>query len=440
VKSDRVSVAVDHFNDSKKGSTGKHARSISVCIVTQYFPPDMGAASSRALNIATALSKRGHKVTVVTAFPHYPHGRIPKEYGGKFVSKEKANELDVYRVWVPSLPTEGSSRRTIMYLSFAFSCSIMLFVLRNVDLYFYVSPYGASFLSMPTYIRSKLGNAYFAIDQGDPWPDVAVSMGYIHSKSLIEILKLMVRVMYRLADVVCPISAVIGKEILKYGVPKEKVQVIDLGVDTSIFKPSNRTTSSVWERAFQDKFVVEYSGIFGPIYDFESVMKAAKILETTERILFLIRGDGESKEKILQLMKSLALKNVISRGRVDNPVKVAEYLNAADVLLIPLKNEEVLSLIYPYKVIEYLACGKPIIASAKGALVELISGSGAGIVVPPANPESLAEAIMCLYSNEEKRAEMSRKALDLAANRFSFDAVGKKLEQVFAGLRENDEA
>jgi hypothetical protein len=47
---------------------------------------------------------------------------------------------------------------------------------------------------------------------------------------------------------------------------------------------------------------------------------------------------------------------------------------------------------------------------------------------------------MCLYSNEEKRAEMSRKALDLAANRFSFDAVGKKLEQVFAGLRENDEA
>src|SRR2546425_11094612 len=60
-----------------------------VSLFSQYFPPDVGGASTRVSNIVAALEKNGHEVTVVTAFPHYPHGRIPQEYRGKLFSLER---------------------------------------------------------------------------------------------------------------------------------------------------------------------------------------------------------------------------------------------------------------------------------------------------------------------------------------------------------------
>jgi glycosyltransferase involved in cell wall biosynthesis len=410
------------------------SRNIRTCIITQYFPPDMGAASSRALNLASALTNRGHSVNVLTAFPHYPHGNIPEKYKHKFILNEKTNKLNVCRVWVPPLSTEGLSKRLIMYLSFVFSYTIALFALRDFDFYFYVSPYGASFLSLPAYVHSRLNKGVFAIDQGDPWPDVAVSMGYIRSKLFINVLESMVRIMYRTADAICPISAVIGEWILRYGADKQKVHVIELGVDTNVFKPLNKLKLSVWGSSFEGKFIIEYSGIFGPIYDFDSMLKAAKLLEPMKDILFLIRGDGELESEILRLIQTLSLKNIVVRGRVNSPREVSEYLNVADVLLIPLKKEKVLNLIYPYKVIEYLACGKPIIVCAEGALAELVSNAAAGIVVQPENPAALARAILQLYNDYKQCEQMSANSIKVATNHFSFAEVGKKLEQVFMSI------
>jgi glycosyltransferase involved in cell wall biosynthesis len=412
-------------------SAGNISRKLKVCIVTQYFPPDMGAASSRSLNIAAALTRRGHNVMVLTAFPHYPHGHIPQKYKYKLHSEEVVNDIHVNRVWVPALPTTGFSKRIIMYFSFMYASALSLFKLRGFDLYFYVSPYGASFLSLPTFVHSRLNKAVFAIDQGDPWPDVAVSMGFIHSKLIIKFLESMVQIMYKLADAVCPISAIIGKEILKHGIDERKVHVIELGVDINIFKPINKSDLSIWDKTFQNKFVVEYSGIFGPIYDFKSMLEAAKLLEEFGDIVFLVRGDGEAFAEINQLIKTLRLKNVIVKGSVNSPNQVSEYLNMADVLLIPLKKEKVLNLIYPYKVIEYLATGKPIIASTQGALEKLINETQTGMVVIPENPEALAKAVLELRNNTEKRLEIGKNALKTANSRFSFNRVGAKLESVF---------
>ena len=77
---------------------------MKVLVLAQYFPPDMGGGSTRASNVINGLLCKNCDVTVVAAFPHYPHGKVPREYRHKAVVSERFGVAKVFRVWVPSLP------------------------------------------------------------------------------------------------------------------------------------------------------------------------------------------------------------------------------------------------------------------------------------------------------------------------------------------------
>ena len=64
-----------------------------VLIIAQYFPPDMGGGATRAYNVAKGLLKAGCDVTVVSAFPHYPTGNVPRKYRWKPLSVEYEKRL-----------------------------------------------------------------------------------------------------------------------------------------------------------------------------------------------------------------------------------------------------------------------------------------------------------------------------------------------------------
>ena len=66
-------------------------------ILTQYFPPEMGAPQSRLLETAIGLKNNGWKVIVITALPNYPTGKIFRHYKKRFFTKETFNEIQVWR-------------------------------------------------------------------------------------------------------------------------------------------------------------------------------------------------------------------------------------------------------------------------------------------------------------------------------------------------------
>src|SRR2546430_10838940 len=84
-------------------------------VISQYFPPDAGSASTRASNVVKSLTEGGNQVTVITAFPHYPSGNIPKEYQRKLLSVEEFHKARVIRVWMPAIAHEGVIKRLIIY-------------------------------------------------------------------------------------------------------------------------------------------------------------------------------------------------------------------------------------------------------------------------------------------------------------------------------------
>ncbi|MFQ6065303.1 MAG: hypothetical protein ACE5L6_07490, partial [Candidatus Bathyarchaeia archaeon] len=92
-----------------------------VLTIAQYFPPDMGGGSTRASNVVKGLLSKDCRVTVISAFPHYPHGKVPEEYKSKAIVSEQAGGARVLRVWIPALPHSSVANRIILHLCFVFS-------------------------------------------------------------------------------------------------------------------------------------------------------------------------------------------------------------------------------------------------------------------------------------------------------------------------------
>ncbi|MGI0062006.1 MAG: hypothetical protein ACREBA_06100, partial [Nitrosotalea sp.] len=159
-------------------------KKISVLVISQYFPPDMSGAGTRAFNYTECLAQQNYEVTVVTAYPHL-HSDVPKEYHGKLIHKEKMHKFNLIRVWVPSLLHTSPKNRIIMHFSFILSSLFPIFSIKP-DIIFLFQP--NLFSIIPAYIYSKLrgGKVIRAVD--DLWPEVFYDRGYVKSKLLMKML------------------------------------------------------------------------------------------------------------------------------------------------------------------------------------------------------------------------------------------------------------
>ena len=94
---------------------------MSVLILAQYFPPDLGGAATRAYNMAKGLALNGCKVTVIAAVPHYPHGNIPKKYRWTPIKIEQMDNFKVIRTIMPPIKSDGFLRRLALIGAFTVS-------------------------------------------------------------------------------------------------------------------------------------------------------------------------------------------------------------------------------------------------------------------------------------------------------------------------------
>jgi len=410
-------------------------KTLKMLIISHGFPPDMGGASNRAWNIAKALKSRGHEVMVLAAFPYYPHGRIPSGHGFRLFRKERIDGMDVLRVWVPKLRTVGLLNRLLIYLGFTLSYSITLLVAIRARLHilYYVSPYSLSFFSLPACLFGRMRAELLLLDLADLWPEVIMEVGGIRSRMMEELLVRMARINSRLCDFVTPITNSMKERTVQLGLPGRKIEVVELAVDTAFFRPRDKLDIS--DKRFEGKFIAEYSGILSPKYDFQSLLEAAKIVgEKTDRVLFLIRGDGEYRDFIVKSAGGIA--NVLVLTEIETLQKVVDYLNLADVLLCPLKDSREGSTIVPSKVIEYFAVAKPVICSARGETERVITESGSGIVVPPCDPKALAEAVITTCCDRSLSRRMGENARRLAETIFSLKNIGTKIENLYQRKRQ----
>lgn len=238
------------------------------------------------------------------------------------------------------------------------------------------------------------------------------------------------RHLFRYVDGVVAVTPRIKREVIKnYKVKSDKIFVVPNGANLNLFKPMNQNLCK--EKLglnMEDKYVC-YVGNLAPWQGLEFLIKASPIvLEKDTRARFLLVGDGVMGDTIKKMVKNINISDkFLFTGRIPYE-KVPEFINSSDICVAPFikaRNEKIgLS---PLKVYEYLACGKPIVASDIEGVGDFLKKTNSGITVEPENHESLAEGIIDLLQNKDKGREMGMKGREIVNREHGWDSTAKKV-------------
>jgi len=398
---------------------------LKVLVLAQYFPPDMGGASARVSNVVKGLLSKGCKVRVVAAFPHYPHGKVPKEYRGKAIVSEKAGDAKVLRVWIPALPHSSIVNRVISHMCFIVSCLFALSFVGDFDVVWAANPNLFSFF--PAVVYGFVKRVPIARNVDDLWPEVFYELGLVRSRLIRTVLDFLAWLSYVVPAAVTPISAGYKRRIVsKYGVCAEKVHVVEVGVDR--IEPLNVNKDS------NERFVVMYSGVLGLGYDFDVVLETARILAKNEDVAFSIRGVGELASKLRRQIRELNLRNVVLDINFLPKDKLSVLLGSADVFVLPMASASFVDEGLPTKVFEYQAYGKPIICVSSGEPARYVEATGSGLVVKPKDAHGFADAVVRLYRDRKLAAELGWNGWRYVSENLTAEKIGERMYEVLASV------
>lgn len=394
---------------------------MKVLVLAQYYPPDMGGGASRASNAAKGLHLNGCNVTVLAAAPHYPDGNIPRRYRWKPATIDYDNGVRVVRTFVPPLRSAGVLRRVLLMASFVISSLLALPLVGRMDFVWASNPNVLSFF--PATFYARVNDCKLGLNVDDLWPEELVSLGMSREQSLtVSLGEVLANVAYARASVVTPVSPGYVKTIVnKYHAEPSKVTVVRAGVDPKMFRPLPRR-----ERG---KFLVLYSGSFSVAYDFDTVLEAARIVSRSHQdIEFLLQGKGELTNHIRTSIGNLGIANVrLCEVNLDRR-RVAELLNEASVLLLPIRKFGKAYTGISSKLYEYQAVGVPSLCCADGPIMDYIHETNSGLVVPPGNASELASAIVFLYENPRVREDMGMRGREQVMANLTLKAIGSQLK------------
>jgi glycosyltransferase involved in cell wall biosynthesis len=372
---------------------------LNILFISQYFPPEMGAPAARTYELARSWVKVGHRVTVLTAFPHHPTGVIPEGYRGKVFLREQVDGIEVVRSFVYATANKGFFRRTLSYVSFM--CSAVLFSpwVRG-DFHVVIATSPQFFVAVAGYAISRLKQRPFVFEVRDLWPESIVAVGALKNPFVIDFLTEVEHFLYDRASLIVGVAESTRRILAERGISPDRIEIIPNGIDPELFRCPSGGMEVRKGYHLEDKFIVSYIGTHGMAHALHRVLDAANLLRGEEGIHFLFVGEGAEKEDLIQYSERLALRNVTFVGKQEHSA-VPAFLNASDVSLVPLRDAPLFSAVLPSKMFEIMGAGRPVILGVRGEARELLERVEAGLCVAPEDPEQLRDAILRLYRDRD---------------------------------------
>ena len=373
-----------------------------VLLITQYFPPEIGAAATRWGDYVQILIKKGHRVTVLCEMPNYPLGTYFPGYKRQWVKQEKVSpNLTIIRSFAWANNRDSAIKKLGHYLVFMFSGLLTAFRLKNYHVLIVSSP--PLFVGVIGAIISKIKSIYFFLDIRDLWPESVMALGEVRSKWVFNMGKKLESFIYKSTNGYILTVPGFKKHFTNHYPEQLNKPMINLinGVSNTFFDLAKK-----YDRIPGKRFAVLYSGNMGLAQGLESVIEAADILQKYP-IDFKFVGSGVKQKALKTKADKLGLKNVVFLP-VQKKEELIKLIKKASVCLVPLKNNPLFKNAIPSKMFEYMACGRPVIVSISGEVTEIIKKAKSGLISSPEDANSIADSILYYYNNRGKIIEQGR--------------------------------
>jgi glycosyltransferase involved in cell wall biosynthesis len=401
-----------------------------ILLIHQAFAALDEAGGTRHHEIAQYLKSRGHRVTIIASSISYLTGKSQEEPPDEAPEPESIDEIKVLRAYTYSALHRSFFHRIFSFLSFMISSFFLGLKVKDVDLVWGTSP--PIFQSLTAWALAGLKRVPFLLEIRDLWPAFAVAIGVLRQPTLIKASEGLERFLYRNADQVVVNSPGFIDHVKSAGATN--IELVPNGSDAAMFNPQAKGTKFRQTNGLGERFIALYAGAHGISNDLGIVLSAAKFLQDANSdILFVLIGDGKEKQLLRDQAEDFSLDNLLFLPPV--PKKgMPDVLAAADVCIAILKPIPLYATVYPNKVFDYMAAGRPVVLAMEGVIREVVEKAEAGIPVTPGDPNAMVNAVKHLAVHTEERVRMGNNGRETVKAHFNridqADKLGRIIEKM----------
>jgi glycosyltransferase involved in cell wall biosynthesis len=406
---------------------------LKLLILTQYFPPEVGAPQNRLFELAVRLKKLGVNVSVLTAMPNYPQMKIYAGYEGKKYHFEEIEGIPVHRTFIYLPKSKSIIQRLLNYFSFVWSSAYLgNKKIADVDVIMCESP--PLFLGYSALYLKRKKKAKLIFNVSDLWPESAEKLGVVTNKWMLKLAYRLEEKLYRKSILVSGQTQGICQSI-NQRFPSVKTCWLPNGADVSYYNPS--IVQSNWRQTSgfnENDILFLYAGIIGLAQGLELILNAAEQFLDNARVKFILLGSGPEKEKLLALKNQKKLSNVYFFDAVSK-TEMPKIVKAIDVSIVPLKKLDLFLGAIPSKIFENLAMEKAVILAVDGEARELFVNQGkCALYSEPENLPDLVKNIKLLIDDQTLRERLGNNGRTYVESNFNRDLIASKFYKTLKEL------
>ena len=362
-----------------------------------------------------AFSDRGHKVTI---FVIRPEKKSPS------VSAFQDNSIDVFEIHPPSYTPFSGKKGIGKYVNY-FLCNSIIYKTaleimkkKRIDfVYSYMPGIGSSYPAMK--LKSKLKIQHIL--------DFADLHVYVRPKQL-------AKRSFENADKIITITDYLKQFLINSGINSSKIHIIPNGVDLDLFNPSKYSSEEIQNlrKSFNAKNLIVFSGA---LQDLNIIIDSAtSVISDFPETKYLILGDhrdpNRSKDQWKKKVQQKGLASFFIFTGKKPREEIPKFLLCADVCIDSFPDEPYYAAAHPVKLLEYGACGKPIVATKVTETEKLLKHELFGYLASPSNSDEFAHNLKLLLNSAQLRQDISLNFLNHVKTNFNWKIIAENLEKI----------
>jgi glycosyltransferase involved in cell wall biosynthesis len=399
---------------------------LSLCIITQFFPPDYAPTGQLIDELAQFLNQQKINVEVFSGQPGYAFRFHSAP------SLECRNRVRIRRSRISQIWPQRIRGKAISGLLFFIRAAIHVLKAHRFHNVFLLTT-APAFLPVLGYLAHRIFNVSYVCLVYDLYPDIAIELGVISQQHLLaKFWRWMNRLVWRNAEGVIVLSSAMKQKIVEYCPEVEnKVSIIHSWADSRTIVPIHKQRNwFAWKYHLVEHFTVLYSGNMGRCHDMTTILEAIKQLRN-EAIRFVFIGGGAQRATFIEQVQALGLTNCLFLPYQEKEV-LPYSLTACNLSLVSV-NAGMENLVAPSKLYSALSAGRPIaaICPKNSYINHLISEANCGATFDNGDSQGLVEFIRFLSRDAAATERLGQNGRQHLERNFSPEIVTEEYIKVF---------